>query len=270
MTSTPNASTLAVDQDELVPMPLLQQKARSTSSTNLNVASPLPRMQALPLEQSTSSPGIVLSPIVQNEDSVTDMSTPTNEEQEEEQRGENSPSNDEEARRRREEEESIALARALMAEEAMASYQMSQDFLNENRDQFSEEDLAALQAAMEEEEQEANAVEGDQPDGGMSYDFMLRLGEQIGDVKTERWSRVAKEKISSLPVFEYDPTKTVGKDENDCEVKCLVCQFSYEKKESLRRLPCNHCFHTECVDQWLMNKDFCPYCRQTITKEESK
>ncbi len=170
---------------------------------------------------------------------------------------------DEEERRQREEEESIALARALMAEEAMAvSYHMSVDYLLHNRDQFSEEDLAALQAAMEENEPDEEIEEDE--DGGMSYDMMLRLGERLGDVKSERWSRIAQEKINKLPTFQFAPESVKDKDENDCTVKCLVCQFPYENKECLRQLPCGHCFHRDCIDQWLLSKDFCPYCRKPI------
>lgn len=168
-----------------------------------------------------------------------------------------------EEQRRREEEESIALARALMAEEAMAvSYRMSVDYLLHNRDQFSEEDLAALQAAMEENEQDEEIDEEDT--GDMSYELMLRLGERLGDVKTERWSQIAREKINALPTFTFTHTGLQNMDENDCAVKCLVCQFAYENDECLRRLPCGHCFHRECVDQWLASKDFCPYCRKSI------
>lgn len=119
-------------------------------------------------------------------------------------------------RARREEEESLELARALMAEEAMASYAQSMDYLQNNQDQFSEEDLAALQAAMD-EEQNQHAVEInaeveealDDDDNGDSYEFMLRLGERIGDVKTERWTQVAQQKIDILPIVEFDPKKTL-------------------------------------------------------------
>ena len=168
----------------------------------------------------------------------------------------------------RDEEESIALARALMAEEAMAaSYAMSMDYLRNNRDQFSEEDLAALQAAMDDDDDERGAEDHPPEDGGMSYELMLRLGDRIGDVKSERWATVAGEKIAQLGTFLFDVSKEETRDMNDCDAKCLICQFQYEDKESLRRLPCKHAFHTECVDQWLMTKDFCPYCRQAIVKE---
>lgn len=177
-----------------------------------------------------------------------------------------------EDRRRREEEESIALARALMAEEAMAvSYHMSVDYLRNNRDQFSEEDLAALQAAMDDDQPPAGSdIVEENGEGDLSYDMMLRLGEHLGDVKTERWERVAKNKINQLPTFTFDRKSVKGKDENDCEVKCLVCQFSYEEEECLRRLPCGHCFHKDCVDQWLQSKEFCPYCRTSIVDDEQK
>ena len=184
---------------------------------------------------------------------------------------------DEEARARerarREEEESLELARQLMAEEAMASYAQSINYLQNNQDQFSEEDLAALQAIMDEEQHqhelevnaEAEEALDDHEENGDAYEFMLRLGERIGDVKTERWEQVAQQRISCLPLVRFDPESLDAKtDVNDCDVKCLVCQEEYCKHEEMRKLPCGHCFHKDCVDQWLLSKDFCPYCRTTI------
>lgn len=192
---------------------------------------------------------------------------------ENENESDNTATESEEDRQRREEEESLALARALMAEEAMAvSYHMSVDYLRNNQDQFSEEDLAALQAAMEEDEVvDEELEEAVEADNSMSYELMLRLGERLGDVKSERWSRIAREKIDQQPTFKFDPEAVKGMDENDCNVKCLVCQFAYEKDETLRRMTrCNHCFHKDCIDQWLMSKDFCPYCRKSIVEDEAE
>ena len=177
-------------------------------------------------------------------------------------------------RAQREEEESLELARALMAEEAMAAYAQSIDYLRSNQDQFSEEDLAALQAAMDDEQHQheveinADAEEAiDEDDNGDSYEFMLRLGERMGDVKSERWAQVAQQKIDKLSIVQFDPATVNEKDANDCDVKCLVCQEEYCKGEYMRQLPCGHCFHKDCVDQWLLSKDFCPYCRTTLDKE---
>lgn len=171
-----------------------------------------------------------------------------------------------EERRRREEEQSIELARMLMAEEAMASYQHSFEVLRQSANQLSQEDFDALQAVLE-EEQNAQVEDLEDEEGNLSYDAMLQLGERIGDVKTERWAIQAKQFIEKLPSFRFDPSPVSGSDVDDSECKCLVCQCEYEKDEHLKKLPCGHCYHAGCVDQWLSTKDICPYCRQSVVKE---
>jgi hypothetical protein len=173
---------------------------------------------------------------------------------------------------RRDEQASIELARAMMEEEAMASYaasyELSMDYLRHHQSQYSEEDLAALEAAME-EEQAADESEDNAADiSAMSYDMLLRLGEQIGDVKTERWEQVAQQKIDALQTNTFDPETVNVNTANDCDIKCLICQCQYEQGQVLRVLPCGHMFHAQsCVDQWLLSKDFCPYCRTCVVEE---
>ena len=41
------------------------------------------------------------------------------------------------------------------------------------------------------------------------------------------------------------------------QVECPVPQV----EEDVRRLPCMHLFHVECVDQWLGQNKRCPICR---------
>lgn len=172
-------------------------------------------------------------------------------------------------RQEREEEESLELARRLTAEEAMASYHQHFELLRESADQLSQEDYDALQSALEEEEHEhVAALENE--DGELSYDVMLELGERIGDVKSERWAMVAEKEVKKLPMFKFSTVALVSDEVqlDDSERKCLVCQCEYETSEVLRRLPCGHCFHSDCVEQWLKGKDACPYCRQCIVQCE--
>jgi len=188
---------------------------------------------------------------------------------------ESSEEETEEVRRLREEAESLALARQFMAEEAMFSYNESAHFLQENANEYSEEDLAALRAIMAEENPVLEGeLEDDEEEGmdsaDMSYEALLNLGERIGDVKSERWALKAKHEIAKLPSTKFCMSMAKGKDENDSGVKCLVCQFAYEEGETIRHLPCMHYFHHECVDRWLMAKDCCPYCRQCILVENAK
>lgn len=50
--------------------------------------------------------------------------------------------------------------------------------------------------------------------------------------------------------------------------ECSVCQEKIKPGEKFRRLPCsntvNHCFHTDCIDQWLKSNSTCPNCRANI------
>ena len=176
---------------------------------------------------------------------------------------------EEERRRREEEMQSIELARQMMAEEAMAAHHIGANFLRDNADQYSQEDLAALEAAIAEEDPLTNGVEEEEEEGegDLSYDHLLRLGEQIGDVKSERWAMVAQTHIDKLPTLQFEPSMAEGKEENHTEVKCQVCQCPYEADETLRRLPCGHCFHVDCVDQWLKTKDTCCFCKKSIVQE---
>ena len=211
-----------------------------------------------------------LSPVTKLRPSDMSMATPSCGETPtvDECRNEQSTESDED-RRRKEEDESLALARQLMAEEAVSSYHHHFQVMREAGNQLSQEDLEAFQAAMHEEEHEQ--VEGmEDEEGNLSYETMLQLGDRIGDVKAERWAMIAKNEIKKLPSFRFDASKSSAKELDDSERKCLVCQCEYEEDDELRRLPCSHCFHTECVDQWLAEKDACPYCRQAIRKESGE
>ncbi len=196
---------------------------------------------------------------------IQSPSTPNAQEQDDE--DEANEEETEEERIQREMEESEALARQMMAEEAMATYQMSIENLRNNAEHFSEEDLAALQAAMAEEDPEEDEAAESDNSHEMSYDALLRLGERIGDVKEERWACVAQNKIEKIPTLMFHPSMAEGKDENHTEVKCLICQENYEEGEELRCLPCQHCFHKDCVDTWLSTKDTCAFCRKSIESE---
>jgi hypothetical protein len=178
-------------------------------------------------------------------------------------------------KRQREIEESEELARRLMEEEAIESYRQSVSFLQAHASDYSAEDFAMIQAAMGQSsdinrstdyDEEENVDEREDgalsPSSELSYDALLRLGERIGDVKMERWALRARLEIDKLPVIRFSTSEIV--DENETRINCLVCQIPYEPDDTLRKLPCAHYFHLECVDHWLMAKDVCPYCRQSI------
>ncbi|KAM4550011.1 E3 ubiquitin-protein ligase RNF115 [Fundulus diaphanus] len=67
-----------------------------------------------------------------------------------------------------------------------------------------------------------------------------------------------QEKISSLP------TVCISQEQRDCRLECPVCRDEYSLGESVRKLPCLHYFHSDCIVPWLELHDTCPVCRKSL------
>ena len=66
--------------------------------------------------------------------------------------------------------------------------------------------------------------------------------------------------IDALPVFFYK--EIIGLKE---PFDCAVCLCEFLEQDKLRLLPmCNHAFHIECIDTWLLSNSTCPLCRGTL------
>jgi len=59
----------------------------------------------------------------------------------------------------------------------------------------------------------------------------------------------------------YNPTEEVDEDDAPC---CSICMENYEPGTKIKRLPCKHEYHPECIVQWLETNNSCPICRQTF------
>lgn len=65
--------------------------------------------------------------------------------------------------------------------------------------------------------------------------------------------------LKSLPTFLYSAAH------DDPPLECAVCLSEFEDNETGRILPkCNHAFHVECIDMWLLSHSNCPLCRAPI------
>ncbi|KAK7319888.1 hypothetical protein RJT34_04616 [Clitoria ternatea] len=91
----------------------------------------------------------------------------------------------------------------------------------------------------------------------MSYEELLALGERIGDVSTGLSEDII---IKLMKQRIYVPVMTESS--RDME-PCCVCQEEYTDGENVGSLDCGHEFHSECIKQWLMQKNLCPICKTT-------
>lgn len=64
-----------------------------------------------------------------------------------------------------------------------------------------------------------------------------------------------------------DPKKAIKaalqkeKSEPTSSSTCAICLEDYKHKDKLRKFPCSHKFHQECIDKWLSLKNNCPVCK---------
>ncbi|KAL8565287.1 hypothetical protein ACOMHN_001185 [Nucella lapillus] len=67
-----------------------------------------------------------------------------------------------------------------------------------------------------------------------------------------------KEKIDSLPHVE------ITQEQVDKTMQCSVCMEDFALGESVRRLPCEHHYHNDCIIPWLELHGTCPVCRKDL------
>lgn len=52
---------------------------------------------------------------------------------------------------------------------------------------------------------------------------------------------------------------------------CAVCLYDVSSSEKVKQLPkCNHCFHGDCIDAWLLSHSSCPLCRHPVSRDQSR
>lgn len=70
--------------------------------------------------------------------------------------------------------------------------------------------------------------------------------------------RLLPAEIASLPAVAYSV-------DGAGSANCAVCMALLEENQRVRRLPgCNHSFHAECIDGWLLCSATCPLCRSPV------
>ncbi|CAL1527288.1 unnamed protein product [Lymnaea stagnalis] len=67
-----------------------------------------------------------------------------------------------------------------------------------------------------------------------------------------------KEKIENLEKVRIDKTHV----ENT--LQCSICMDDFELDVEVRKLPCDHMYHSECIIKWLEMHGTCPVCRKDL------
>ncbi|KAG7594287.1 Zinc finger RING-type [Arabidopsis thaliana x Arabidopsis arenosa] len=90
----------------------------------------------------------------------------------------------------------------------------------------------------------------------MTYEELLSLEERIGDVCTG----LNEETISNRLKQQKYKSSTSSPQEVE---PCCICQEEYKEGEDIGMLECGHDFHSQCIKEWLKQKNLCPICKTT-------
>jgi len=108
--------------------------------------------------------------------------------------------------------------------------------------------------------------------GGLEEYMRLMEARRAGGSMNRGASRSCIERNTLPHKFQKRPPVPEGETEEEEEEgdKCTICLSEFEVDEDVRRLPCFHLFHVECVDQWLGQNKRCPICRVDIEAHLNK
>jgi hypothetical protein len=92
----------------------------------------------------------------------------------------------------------------------------------------------------------------------LDHEMLQNLLEQLQSQNQQRGMN--RQDINKIETINFTKTSS---DEKESE-KCPICITDYEDKEKLKKLPCKHLFHPECIDTWLVQNSLCPVCKKDL------
>ncbi|XP_011184093.1 E3 ubiquitin-protein ligase Iruka [Zeugodacus cucurbitae] len=84
----------------------------------------------------------------------------------------------------------------------------------------------------------------------------------LNQMETSGPPPLPKEKIDEIPKVH------VTSDDVNRKTQCSVCWEDFRLNEIVRRLPCLHIYHENCIVPWLDLHGTCPICRKSLSDEE--
>lgn len=76
-------------------------------------------------------------------------------------------------------------------------------------------------------------------------------------------SPASRSLIDALPMIK------ISKKHVRSDSTCAVCKEIFELGSQVRKLPCKHLYHSDCIVPWLEQHSSCPVCRQEVTNQRS-
>ncbi|ORD93669.1 YOF7 [Enterospora canceri] len=105
--------------------------------------------------------------------------------------------------------------------------------------------------------------------------FSFPMALAAGGILLIITNSICKKLLGTLAKLEPDLADFVIKNTELCkynqaklktEDHCIICYEEYKDESELRKLSCDHFFHIECIDRWLLSRQhYCPCCRKPVS-----
>ncbi|UJR31457.1 hypothetical protein I4U23_018947 [Adineta vaga] len=89
-----------------------------------------------------------------------------------------------------------------------------------------------------------------------NYEQLLDLAEKLSD--PNRFNSVDIEQFSS---YRYKSTIT-AEILSSKQTACVICMSHFKTNQRIRKLPCQHEYHSKCIARWFTMNSSCPICRR--------
>jgi hypothetical protein len=83
----------------------------------------------------------------------------------------------------------------------------------------------------------------------------------VAGLRSNRNGGLHKNHITLLPVIIFSADSNIGEYGHG---ECAICLGDFEVGDRLRKLPCAHRFHADCIDPWFLRHTTCPTCKAEI------
>ena len=104
-----------------------------------------------------------------------------------------------------------------------------------------------------------------EPDLYSSEPDLYTTGSRLSSGLYTTGSRLSSGLYTTGSTLENVLSKTKVKINKDKNQFCPICQDDVKTDtDIIRELECNHIYHIECIDKWLIIKNECPMCKNKI------
>lgn len=90
--------------------------------------------------------------------------------------------------------------------------------------------------------------------------FQRQYEEALHQSQSILWERIRNYIYQTKPAVEVTDVPDIF-----CFSECGIC-LDDSSPTNIQLLPCNHCFHEECIIPWLSQKNVCPFCRNQVNE----